>query len=41
MERLDVISKFLLALASSVFLFLSGIGLPPLGVVFFKHEAGD
>ena len=39
MERLDVISKFLLALASSVFLFLSGIGLPPLGVVLLPFVA--
>ena len=31
MQRLEVISKFFLALTVSVFLFMSGIGLPPLG----------
>jgi uncharacterized protein YybS (DUF2232 family) len=33
MPRLELISRFLLALTSSVFLFMSGISLPPLGVV--------
>jgi uncharacterized protein YybS (DUF2232 family) len=33
MQRLEVISKFLLALAASLFLFMSGVGLPPLGVI--------
>ena len=39
MQRLEVISKFLLALAASVFLFMSGIGLPPLGVVLLPFVA--
>jgi uncharacterized protein YybS (DUF2232 family) len=33
MQRLEVISKFFLALVSSVVLFISGISLPPLGVI--------
>jgi uncharacterized protein YybS (DUF2232 family) len=33
MQRVEVISKFLLALASSIFLFMSGVSLPPLGIV--------
>jgi uncharacterized protein YybS (DUF2232 family) len=33
MQRLEVISKFCLALVSSVFLFMSGVSLPPLGVI--------
>jgi uncharacterized protein YybS (DUF2232 family) len=33
MQRVEVTSKFFLALASSVFLFMSGVSLPPLGVV--------
>ncbi|MSP39254.1 MAG: DUF2232 domain-containing protein [Deltaproteobacteria bacterium] len=33
MGRLEVISKFLLALAASVFIFMSAIGVPPLGVI--------
>jgi uncharacterized protein YybS (DUF2232 family) len=33
MQRLEVTSKFFLALASSVFLFMSGVSLPPLGIV--------
>jgi uncharacterized protein YybS (DUF2232 family) len=33
MRRFEVISKFLLALAASVFLFMSAIGVPPLGVI--------
>ena len=39
MQRLEVISKFFLALASSVFLFMSGIGLPPLGVIVLPFVA--
>jgi uncharacterized protein YybS (DUF2232 family) len=39
MQRLEVISKFLLALAASVFLFMSGIGLPPLGVILLPFVA--
>lgn len=35
MLRLEVISKFFLALASSVFLFVSGLSLPPLGILLF------
>lgn len=33
MERVEVTSKFFLALASSVFLFMSGVSLPPLGII--------
>lgn len=39
MQRLEVISKFFLALVASVFLFMSGIGLPPLGVVLLPFVA--
>jgi uncharacterized protein YybS (DUF2232 family) len=39
MRRLEVISKFFLALASSVFLFMSGISLPPLGVLLLPFVA--
>ena len=39
MQRLEVISKFFLALASSVFLFMSGVGLPPLGVIVLPFVA--
>ena len=39
MHRLEVISKFFLALASSVFLFVSGISLPPLGVILLPFVA--
>jgi uncharacterized protein YybS (DUF2232 family) len=39
MRRLEVISKFALALASSLVLFLSGISLPPLGVIAFPFVA--
>jgi uncharacterized protein YybS (DUF2232 family) len=39
MQRLEVIGKFLLALASSVFLFMSAIGMPPLGVVLLPMVA--
>lgn len=35
MSRLEVTSRFLLALASSVFLFMGGLALPPLGVILF------
>ncbi|HSK31636.1 MAG TPA: DUF2232 domain-containing protein [Candidatus Limnocylindria bacterium] len=35
MQRLEVISRFFLALASSLFLFLGGLALPPLGIVLF------
>ena len=33
MRRLEVISKFFLALASSMVIFLSGFAIPPLGVI--------
>lgn len=33
MQRLEVITRFLLALALSVFLFMSGISLPPIGAL--------
>ena len=39
MQRLEVISKFFLALTVSVFLFMSGIGLPPLGVILLPLVA--
>jgi uncharacterized protein YybS (DUF2232 family) len=39
MQRLEVISKFFLALTVSVFLFMSGIGLPPLGVILLPFVA--
>jgi uncharacterized protein YybS (DUF2232 family) len=39
MQRAEVISKFFLALASSVFLFMSGISLPPLGIVLLPFVA--
>ena len=39
MQRFEVISKFLLALAASVLLFMCGIGLPPLGVLFLPFMA--
>jgi uncharacterized protein YybS (DUF2232 family) len=39
MQRLEVISKFFLALASSVFLFVSGISLPPLGIILLPFVA--
>ncbi|HWP23320.1 MAG TPA: DUF2232 domain-containing protein [Candidatus Binatia bacterium] len=35
MQRLEVVSRFFLALTSSLFLFVSGLGLPPLGMVLF------
>ena len=39
MQRLEVISRFCLALASSVFLFMGGLMLPPLGVIFLPFVA--
>jgi uncharacterized protein YybS (DUF2232 family) len=39
MQRLEVVSRFVLALASSVFLFMSGISLPPLGVILLPLVA--
>jgi len=39
MPRLEVTSKFCLALAASMFLFMSGISLPPLGVVLLPFVA--
>jgi uncharacterized protein YybS (DUF2232 family) len=35
MQRLEVVSKFFLALTSSLFLFMSGLALPPLGMILF------
>jgi uncharacterized protein YybS (DUF2232 family) len=39
MQRLEVVCRFGLALASSVFLFISGISLPPLGVILLPFVA--
>ncbi|MBM2802734.1 MAG: hypothetical protein HW419_627 [Deltaproteobacteria bacterium] len=39
MQRLEVVSKFVLAMAASVVLFMSGIGLPPLGLVLLPLVA--
>src|SRR5262245_31857134 len=39
MQRLEVISKFFLALTASTFLFMSGIVMPPLGVVLLPFVA--
>jgi uncharacterized protein YybS (DUF2232 family) len=39
MQRIEVISKFLLALASTVFLFMSGVSFPPLGVILLPFVA--
>ncbi len=39
MPRLEVISSFVLALGASVFLFIIGIGVPPLGVVLLPFVA--
>jgi uncharacterized protein YybS (DUF2232 family) len=39
MQRFAFISKFILALGSSVFLFLGGISLPPLGVIVLPFVA--
>jgi uncharacterized protein YybS (DUF2232 family) len=35
MQRLEIISRFGLALTSSVFLFMGGLMLPPLGIILF------
>jgi len=39
MQRFEVISKFFLALASSVFLFMGGISIPPLGILLLPFVA--
>ena len=39
MSRVEVISRFFLALASSLFLFISGVSLPPLGVIILPFVA--
>ena len=39
MQRAEVISKFFLALASTIFLFMSGVSMPPLGVVLLPFVA--
>jgi len=39
MQRLEVISRFCLALALSVFLFMGGLMLPPLGVILLPFVA--
>jgi len=39
MPRFEVTSKFCLALAASMFLFMSGISLPPLGVILLPFVA--
>jgi len=39
MQRLEVITRFLLALALSVFLFMSGISLPPMGTLLLPFVA--
>jgi uncharacterized protein YybS (DUF2232 family) len=39
MQRIEVTSRFILALASTVFLFMSGVSLPPLGVVLLPFVA--
>ena len=39
MQRLEVTSKFFLALAWSVFLFMSGISLPPVGALLLPFVA--
>ena len=39
MQRLEVITRFLLALAVSVFLFMSGISLPPIGALLLPFVA--
>jgi uncharacterized protein YybS (DUF2232 family) len=39
MPRLEVTSKFFLAVVASMFLFMSGISLPPLGVVLLPFVA--
>ena len=39
MQRVEVISRFFLALTSSAFLFIGGVSLPPLGVIFLPFVA--
>jgi len=39
MPRFEITSRFFLALAASMFLFMSGISLPPLGVVLLPFVA--
>jgi uncharacterized protein YybS (DUF2232 family) len=39
MPRFEVISRFFLALAASMFLFIGGISLPPLGVILLPFVA--
>jgi uncharacterized protein YybS (DUF2232 family) len=39
MQRLEVISKFILALAARVLLFISGVAMPPLGVILLPLVA--
>ena len=39
MPRVEVISRFFLALASSLFLFISGVSLPPLGMIILPFVA--
>jgi uncharacterized protein YybS (DUF2232 family) len=39
MQQLEVVSKFVLALAASVFLFMCGISLPPMGVILMPFVA--
>jgi len=39
MLRLEVISRFVLALASSMFLFIGGVSFPPLGVILLPFVA--
>ena len=39
MQRLEVITRFILALALSVFLFMSSISLPPIGALLLPFVA--
>jgi len=39
MQRVEVVSRFFLALTSSAFLFIGGVSLPPLGVIFLPFVA--
>ncbi len=39
MQRVEVVSRFFLALTSSAFLFIGGVSLPPLGVVLLPFVA--
>lgn len=39
MQRVEVVSRFLLALTSSAFLFIGGVSLPPLGVILLPFVA--